>query len=167
MTENNSLQCSVCGYRNDLRANFCSSCGAAIPKPTDTTVVFSPDSFFEDQFEAGDALAAILNTKAPSAVLVIQKGPDVGLTYVLDKDKTTVGRSTDSDIFLDDITVSRNHAVILRSKVENKYSYTIKDVGSLNGTYVNRNRIEEIELVGGDEVQVGKFKLVYVAPQPN
>ena len=90
---------------------------------------------------------------------MVKRGPNAGTRYVLDSDVTRAGRHPESDIFLDDITVSRRHAEF----VGRDGGYSIRDVGSLNGTYVNRERIEEAVLATGDEVQIGKFKLVYLA----
>jgi len=95
------------------------------------------------------------------ALLVVRRGPNAGARFLLDHDVTTSGRHPDSDIFLDDVTVSRRHAVFRRSPD----GYKVADVGSLNGTYVNRDRIDEVLLSGGDEVQIGKYRLVYFAGQ--
>jgi len=95
-------------------------------------------------------------------VLVVKRGPDTGAKYLLDQDVTRVGRHPESDIFLDDITVSRRHAEFFREDGV----YRVRDVGSLNGTYVNRDRIEDTALASGDEVQIGKFKLVFLAAHP-
>jgi pSer/pThr/pTyr-binding forkhead associated (FHA) protein len=92
------------------------------------------------------------------ALLVVRRGPNAGARFLLDHDVTTSGRHPDSDIFLDDVTVSRRHAEFYRQAGR----FTVRDVGSLNGTYVNRERIEETELSGGDEVQVGKFRLLFL-----
>ena len=94
-----------------------------------------------------------------TGVLVVKRGPDVGAKYLLDKDVTHVGRHPESEIFLDDITVSRRH----RSSSAREYAYVVKDVGSLNGTYVNRERIDDAVLSSGDEVQIGKFKLLFLS----
>lgn len=94
-----------------------------------------------------------------TGVLVVKRGPDAGAQYVLAAEVTRVGRHPDSEIFLDDVTVSRRHAEIRREGPR----YIVTDVGSLNGTYVNRERIEKLELSSGDEVQIGKFKLVYLS----
>ncbi len=95
-----------------------------------------------------------------SAMLLVQRGPDAGSRFLLDSDSVTVGRHPDSDIFLDDISVSRRHATFDRTPA----SYVVNDLGSLNGTYVNRDRIDgAITLSGGDEVQVGKYRLIYFA----
>ena len=93
------------------------------------------------------------------ALLVVQKGPGAGSRFLLDADEVTAGRHPESGIFLDDVTVSRRHAVFRRSGD----SFTVEDAGSLNGTYVNRDRIDEVLLQGGDEVQIGKYRLVYFA----
>lgn len=105
-------------------------------------------------------VAAVENLPAGSAMLLVQRGPDAGARFLLDSDSVAVGRHPDSDIFLDDISVSRRHATFARSGA----GYTVTDLGSLNGTYVNRDRIDgEIPLSGGDEVQVGKYRLIYFA----
>nr|WP_317623741.1 FHA domain-containing protein [Catenulispora acidiphila] len=101
-----------------------------------------------------EALAAL---PAGSALLVVRRGPNAGSRFLLDADVTTVGRSPDSDIFLDDVTVSRRHAEFARSA----QGFLVRDVGSLNGTYVDRNLIQEALLRDGDEVQVGKYRLVF------
>ena len=92
-----------------------------------------------------------------SAVLLVKRGPDAGARFVLDAEVTRVGRHPESEIFLDDITVSRRHAEFSRRGA----TFLLRDVGSLNGTYVNRERVEETSLADGDEVQIGKFKLVF------
>lgn len=92
-----------------------------------------------------------------SALLIVERGPNSGARFLLDADRTTAGRAADSDIFLDDVTVSRRHAEF--SRVGN--GFRVVDIGSLNGTYVNRQRIESAVLRGGDEVQIGKYRLVY------
>jgi pSer/pThr/pTyr-binding forkhead associated (FHA) protein len=91
-------------------------------------------------------------------LLVVRRGPNAGSRFLLDEDVTTAGRHPESDIFLDDVTVSRRHAEFRREGG----SFSVRDVGSLNGTYVNRERIETAVLAGGDEVQIGKFRLVFL-----
>jgi len=93
------------------------------------------------------------------ALLVVQRGPNAGSRFLLDQDVTTVGRHPDSDVFLDDVTVSRRHARFERSGE----SFTVVDIGSLNGTYINRDRADSALLANGDEVQIGKFRLVFFA----
>jgi pSer/pThr/pTyr-binding forkhead associated (FHA) protein len=98
------------------------------------------------------------------ALLVVRRGPNAGARFLLDHDVTTSGRHPDSDIFLDDVTVSRRHAEFHRGGS----GFTVRDVGSLNGTYVNRERVEAATLANGDEVQIGKFRLVFIAgPRPD
>jgi len=101
--------------------------------------------------------------EAGAALLVVRKGPNEGSKYMLDAEVTRAGRHPDSDIFLDDITVSRRHAEIVRRAD----GFHVLDVGSLNGTYVNRDRVEEAKLSNGDELQIGKFKLVFFTGQGN
>jgi hypothetical protein len=93
------------------------------------------------------------------ALLVVRRGPNAGARFLLDHDVTTSGRHPDSDIFLDDVTVSRRHAEFHRGRG----GFAVRDVGSLNGTYVNRERVESATLANGDEVQIGKFRLAFVA----
>ena len=97
--------------------------------------------------------------RAGTALLVVLRGPNTGARFLLDDDEVNSGRHPDSDIFLDDVTVSRKHAVFRREG----NTFVVRDVGSLNGTYVNRTRIEEESgLAAGDEVQIGRFKLVFL-----
>ncbi len=107
-----------------------------------------------------DDVAAVEGLAPGSALLLVQRGPGAGARFLLDSDTVTVGRHPDSDIFLDDITVSRRHATF--SRVDE--GFQVSDLGSLNGTYVNRDRIDgDITLTNGDEVQIGKYRLIYVA----
>jgi len=129
--------CNQCGHRNPAGSNFCSSCGSALEVGEDHTVTF----------QAVEALG----------MLVVKRGPNAGSKYLLDAEVTSAGRHPDSDIFLDDITVSRRHAEFIHRDA----TYRVRDVGSLNGTYVNRERADDAELSHGDEVQIGKFKLVF------
>jgi pSer/pThr/pTyr-binding forkhead associated (FHA) protein len=149
--------CNQCGHRNPPGSNFCSSCGAALNLSSgdDTTVTIVLNSEGQDLEEE---LAVSLDELPEGAgMLVVRKGPNAGSKYLLDAEVTRAGRHPDSDIFLDDITVSRRHAEIARQADR----YTLRDVGSLNGTYVNRDRVEEARLSNGDELQIGKFKLVF------
>jgi hypothetical protein len=151
--------CNQCGHRNPPGSNFCSSCGAPLPHGgEDTTITFLPlESTGEASVE--DELTVTLDELPGSiGMLVVKRGPNAGSKFVLDHDVTKAGRHPDSDIFLDDITVSRRHVEI----VHGDDGYVLKDVGSLNGTYLNRERIEaEAPLHNGDELQIGKFKLVF------
>ena len=142
--------------------NFCSSCGVALAPNIDTTVSFIPE---ESTGELGDEELGVEvgELATGTGVLVVKRGPDSGAKFVLDNELTRVGRHPDSEIFLDDITVSRRHAEFERSAD----GYVVRDVGSLNGTYVNRERIDEVPLSSGDEVQIGKFKLVFLTARPS
>jgi len=148
--------CARCGHENQAGANFCSSCGAALEKSEDDTTVTLA---IEDRAELDDELGAMLaEIPAGTGVVVVRRGPNAGSRFFLERDVTTVGRHPDSDIFLDDITVSRRHAVIRRDRD----GYEVSDAGSLNGTYVNRERVETAPLRHLDEVQVGRFVLLFM-----
>ncbi len=103
--------------------------------------------------------ATIEALRPGTALLVVLRGPNTGARFLLDDQEVAAGRHPDSDIFLDDVTVSRKHAVFVMQGA----GYVVRDSGSLNVTYVNRERIEEAPLHTGDEVQIGKFRLVYYA----
>jgi hypothetical protein len=162
-----SVYCTGCGEANPDGARFCSQCGTPLmrgqgERTTETTSMISVGGGDVADTEFGDdsvADAATLDAlPAGTALLVVRRGPNAGSRFLLDSDLTLVGRHPDSDIFLDDVTVSRRHAEFYRQGGR----FTVRDVGSLNGTYVNRERIEETDLSGGDEVQVGKFRLVFL-----
>ncbi|MBC7289757.1 MAG: FHA domain-containing protein [Actinotalea sp.] len=101
--------------------------------------------------------AAVAALPSTSALLIMQRGPSAGARFLLDSDRTVAGRSPDADIFLDDVTVSRKHVEFVRDPA----GFVVRDVGSLNGTYVNRTRIEQAVLRAGDEVQIGKFRMTF------
>ncbi len=151
--------CNTCGHRNPPGANFCSSCGAVLDRPggEDTTITFLPDGAVEAHKD-DDVAVAVDGLPEGVGMLVVKRGPNAGSKFALDADVTRVGRHPDSEIFLDDITVSRRHAEFVRQGS----AYVVRDVGSLNGTYLNRERLDEASLTNGDEVQVGKFRLVFV-----
>ena len=149
--------CNQCGHRNPTGSNFCSSCGAALEVGEDHTITFQAVEAVGEP-AAEDALTVSIGELPEGlGLLVVKRGPNAGSKYVLESDVTTVGRHPDSNIFLDDITVSRRHAEFTRTGS----TYRVRDVGSLNGTYVNRERTDDAVLAHGDEVQVGKFKLVF------
>jgi pSer/pThr/pTyr-binding forkhead associated (FHA) protein len=133
---------------------------------TDTTLVFSAVGSVEGDAEAARAAVeagAIEALPEGSALLVVERGPVAGARFLLDAERTTAGRRPESDIFLDDVTVSRKHAEFVRRE---DGAFVVRDVGSLNGTYVGRERIDgERVLVEGDEVQIGKYRLVFY-PSP-
>lgn len=152
--------CQACGHKNPAEANFCSSCGAAlVGAGTDdtTTMVVGADGLGE----GADEEVSIGAHEAPEGlgVVVVKRGPNAGSRFVLEADVTRAGRHPESEIFLDDITVSRRHAEFVREGSR----YAVRDVGSLNGTYLNRERLEQAPLQHGDEIQIGKFKLVFLA----
>jgi pSer/pThr/pTyr-binding forkhead associated (FHA) protein len=155
------MYCTRCGHGNPDNANFCARCGAPLAAASDdTTLTLQVGSSEREEGETeADELAVSLDELAPDqGVLVVKRGPNAGSTFLLDKDLTAAGRHPSSDIFLDDITVSRRHAEVLR---EGASRFLVKDVGSLNGTYVNRERVDVAELSSGDELQIGKFKLMF------
>jgi len=148
------MYCTKCGHRNPDDARFCASCGTVLSAIDDTTMAMAIDPDTEE--------AVSLDGLGPDqALLVIKGGPTAGSTVLIDQDLTRIGRSPDSDVFLNDVTVSRKHVEIQRDAGR----FIVRDVGSLNGTYVNRERCDTVEVSSGDELQVGKFKLVfYTAP---
>ena len=158
--------CTRCGHDNPDDARFCAQCGAPLARveyaaSPDATSIFQPGAFDEGPVDEPneEAAGAVDALPAGSALLVVKRGPNAGSRFLLDQDVTTAGRHPDSDIFLDDVTVSRRHAEFRREGG----GFVVHDVGSLNGTYVNRQRIDVAALAGGDEVQIGKFRLVFIA----
>lgn len=164
--------CTQCGHNNAEDARFCNNCGAALApggaaSPSETSTITITGGV--DAAEPGDRSEALstadqaaVDALPPrSALLVVRRGPNSGSRFLLDSDSTTAGRHPSSDIFLDDVTVSRRHAEFARADD----GFVVRDVGSLNGTYVNRERIDEATLAGGDEVQVGKYRLVFYPSQ--
>ena len=151
--------CNNCGHRNSLGANFCSSCGAVLESlaPDRTTITFHPVTP-GDPVES-DVAVVVEGIPADTAMLVVQRGSKAGSRFALESDVVTAGRHPDSDIFLDDITVSRRHAELRRVA---DGTWLACDTDSLNGTYLNRQRIETAILSSGDELQIGKFKLVFL-----
>jgi FHA domain/zinc-ribbon domain len=163
-----SVYCPGCGEPNPETARFCSQCGTPLTRAAaergaageTTSMIFTgtelPDTETGDESAADTAVVDALPPH--TALLVVRRGPNAGSRFLLDSELTEVGRRPDSDIFLDDVTVSRRHAEFYRHGGR----FAVRDVGSLNGTYVNRERIEEAALSGGDEVQIGKFRLVFL-----
>jgi hypothetical protein len=172
--------CTECGKQNPDDARFCSQCGHRLatdaaagggaqgaqesPGETTATITFGapvkhPGEHLDERALNEADASAVDALPAGSALLVVQRGPSAGSRFLLDTDLVSAGRHPESEIFLDDVTVSRRHAEFRRGPD----GYTVADVGSLNGTYVNRDRIDEVALQGGDEVQIGKYRLVYFA----
>jgi hypothetical protein len=150
------VYCQECGFQNSLAANYCSRCGALLEKrdhASETTQAFSAD-------EMGDVAGGVLDALEGGPALVVRSGGGrAGETFRPEGQRTRIGRSPDCDVFLDDVTVSRNHAIL----VARDGSYYIEDQGSLNGTFVNRKRIDTAQLEDGDELQIGKYRLTFVA----
>jgi hypothetical protein len=148
------VYCPECGFRNPEAANYCSKCGAALVRDAggaDTTMAYTPDEV-DDASPLED-----LGMEGP-ALVVRSGGGRTGEHFVPRDERTSIGRSPDCDIFLDDVTVSRHHAVLIRES----NGFVIEDQGSLNGTFVNRRRIESAELAHGDELQIGKYRLTFL-----
>jgi hypothetical protein len=147
------IYCQECGFQNPESANYCARCGALLVKDeggTETTQTFTAD-------DADDTPAEALDSIVQGPALVVRSGGGrSGEMFPLDGE-TTVGRSPECGIFLDDVTVSRKHAILR----ERDGDFSIEDQGSLNGTFVNRKRVESAQLEDGDELQVGKYRLTY------
>jgi hypothetical protein len=165
--EETDVLCTRCGHQNPEGSRFCAQCGSALsPERVGESTSIIPKVGGEDsgeQAEVSDSTAdahagAVESLPAGSALLVVKRGPNAGSRFLLDQDVTTAGRHPDSDIFLDDVTVSRRHVEFHREGG----GFSVHDVGSLNGTYVNREPVDVASLAGGDEVQIGKFRLVYL-----
>ena len=148
------IYCQECGFQNPEAANYCARCGALLVKDegaTETTQTFTPD----DDDGPAEALESI-GVQGPA--LVVRSGGGRAGEMFKPEAETTIGRSPDCGIFLDDVTVSRKHAVLL----QREGGYYIEDQGSLNGTFLNRKRIESGQLENGDELQIGKYKLTFL-----
>ena len=149
------VYCPECGFRNPETSNYCSRCGALLvhDEPgSETTMTYTPG----DDDEATEALEEV---GVPGPALVVRSGGGrAGETFHPQGERTLIGRSPDCDIFLDDVTVSRRHAVL----AEREGAFYVEDQGSLNGTFVNRKRIESARLEDGDELQIGKYRLTFL-----
>ena len=148
--------CPECGFQNPETANFCSKCGSLLVREEgdEATMAFTP----EQGDEEGHQVLEDVGLKGP-ALIVRSGGGRAGETFPLERHATTIGRAPECDIFLDDVTVSRRHAIVAfkSGRLE------IEDLGSLNGTYVNRRRIESpVILDDGDELQIGKYRLTFL-----
>ncbi|MFJ8669964.1 FHA domain-containing protein [Streptomyces sp. NPDC093600] len=170
--------CTRCGHRNTADSRFCSHCGAPLragvpverASETTSTISISGLEAYDSEVTgqtavpslSPEALAAVEALPTGSALLVVRRGPNSGSRFLLDGELTTAGRHPQSDIFLDDVTVSRRHVEFRRAQ---DGSFTVADVGSLNGTYVNREPIDSAVLSNGDEVQIGKYRLVFYSSQ--
>ncbi|HEX8959438.1 MAG TPA: FHA domain-containing protein [Solirubrobacterales bacterium] len=152
--------CRECGFVNPEGANYCQKCGAYLGGPPKEGGV-EPVTMTYTVGETGEMQPLDIDEvlKRGGAALVIRAGGGrAGESFTIDEDRVSIGRSPDAGVFLDDVTVSRNHALLVRRR-DGLY---IDDLGSLNGTYVNRRRIESHRLADGDEIQVGKYKLSFL-----
>ncbi|HKU57449.1 MAG TPA: FHA domain-containing protein [Gaiellaceae bacterium] len=149
------IYCPECGYNNPEAAHFCAKCGAAlvVPEEGESTEAFTAPELPESLDPLGD-----LGVQG-AALIVRSGGGRAGETFPVDESPTTIGRSPECGIFLDDVTVSRKHAVLARDEGDR---WQIDDQGSLNGTFVNRERVESAELRDGDELQIGKYRLTFL-----
>ena len=151
-----ALHCTECGFVNTEGANYCQRCGALLPRAEGTG---EPSTATYRIGETGEFEPVELEevTERGPALVIRAGGGRVGESFAVDRERTTIGRRPDSAVFLDDVTVSRDHAMLIRRGEE----WYLDDCGSLNGTYVNRNRIESQRLQEADEVQIGKYKLTF------
>jgi hypothetical protein len=149
------VYCPECGFQNPEAANYCAKCGALLAKDeagVETTMTYVPD-------EGEDEAAALEDVGVKGPALVVRSGGGrTGETFPLEGERTLIGRSPDCEIFLDDVTVSRKHAVLHRRED----AFVIEDLGSLNGTFLNKRRIESGELNDNDELQIGKYRLTFL-----
>ena len=148
------IYCPECGFQSPEAANYCSRCGAplSLTGTGETTLSLTPD-------EIGDEVHPVLDTGIRGPALVVRSGGGrAGESFEPAGDRTVIGRSPECEVFLDDVTVSRRHAELVREGS----TFTIRDLGSLNGTFVNRRRIESATLEDDDEVQVGKYRMTFL-----
>ena len=156
-----AVHCPECGFTNADGANYCQKCGAFLGDRSGTSSS-DPQTATYRVGETGEFVPVDISgvVEAKGAALVIRAGGGrVGESFPIEAERMTIGRRPDSDIFLDDVTVSRDHALLVRRGDE----LFIDDLGSLNGTYVNRKRIESQRLEDGDELQIGKYKLTFLS----
>ena len=153
--------CPECGFLVADGANYCEHCGSFLgARAEDDGEDATTATYVMDESTGELKPVDVGDVAAKAGALVIRSGGGrVGQSFPLDRDRMTIGRAPDADVFLDDVTVSRNHAVLVRRGG----AWFLDDSGSLNGTYVNRHRIDSHQLVDGDELQIGKYKLTYLA----
>lgn len=149
--------CNQCGHRNPPSSTFCSACGGVLDKPTlRTNVLPKTDPLLDGVLDDDNAIVYSGEMGPGEAMLVVRQGPEIGMRFPLVGQQITIGRVPDNTMQLDDFTVSRQHAVI----VQQGGAWLVRDLGSLNGTYVNNHRVDEAVLRHGDDVQIGRFRLV-------
>lgn len=150
--------CNQCGHRNPPTSAFCSSCASPLDSLEDRTITLTAIDPLQDAAGPEDDIVVPVGELVKgTGVLIVRSGAQAGTRFSLHQELTQLGRHPDSEISLDDITVSRRHAEVIRDSG----GYTVSDSGSLNGTYVNQKRIEHTKLRHGDELQIGKFRLVF------
>jgi hypothetical protein len=153
-----AVHCPECGFVAGTAANFCPKCGAYLADVGSPNEPTTATYHLEDSGEVSALDIGALQEQGGAALVVRAGGGREGESVPLQRDRVTIGRRPESDMFLDDVTVSRDHALV----VARADGWHIDDLGSLNGTYVNRGRIDSALLHDGDEVQVGKFKLTFL-----
>ena len=155
-----SVFCNQCGHRNPGESVFCSSCGGVLDRPADHTITLAKiDPLQDAPGPSDDTQVHLGDLPAGSASLVVRSGSQAGSTFALRGDRVRLGRHPDCEIALDDITVSRRHAEVVRG---DDGFFVLRDVGSLNGTYLDGERVPEAVLREGAQIQIGKFRLVFV-----
>ena len=157
-----AIHCPECGFVNAEGANYCQKCGAYLSRPDGkdepTTMTYTVDDSGEmHQVDIDEVV-----DRHGAALVIRSGGGRAGESFTLDDERISIGRTPDAGVFLDDVTVSRRHAEFRREGV----GFRVVDVGSLNGTYVNRHRIDDVVLANSDEVQVGKYRLLYLSGVP-
>jgi hypothetical protein len=154
-----AMHCTECGFLNTEGANYCQRCGALLERVQEAGADGDPVTATYRIDETGELVPVDMQevTRRGPALVIRAGGGRVGESFPVDGERMSIGRRPDSEVFLDDVTVSRDHALLIRRGDD----WFLDDCGSLNGTYVNRSRIESQRLAEGDEVQVGKYKLTF------
>src|SRR5215211_1727295 len=155
-----AVHCPECGFVNPEGANYCQKCGAYLAQKTEGADDASTVTYKVNE-ETGEYQPVDIDQEveeAGAALVIRSGGGRAGESFTIDEERMSIGRTPDASVFLDDVTVSRNHALL----VQRQDGHYIDDLGSLNGTYVNRRRIESHRLEDGDEIQIGKYKLSYL-----
>lgn len=153
--------CTACGESLPTDARFCPSCGQEVEEPVGAGSEAPTGAIDLGAIDAETDLHELPDLPPGTGLLVVVRGPNAGSRYLLDRDSTTVGRHPDSHVFLDDVTVSRHHARIDKEDDQ----FVLHDLGSLNGTYLGGQRVDRRPLRSGDELQVGRYKLLFVGTQ--
>ncbi len=150
--------CNSCGHRNPPKSSFCSACGGVLDHPGQRTIVLAKTDPLQDAPGDSDNVhVTITDSRSGHGLLVVRSGDQTGESFALDIPIVSIGRHPENVIYLDDVTVSRRHAEVHHVGG----AYVVRDLGSLNGTYVDQQRVEERQLMHGDELQIGKFRMVY------